>query len=1420
MKKLLLSLLVPSLFFTGWAASAQCLSLTCAPDKTVECGTNWVFDPPVVTNVPGCSCGTNYTLTIISTTTNSTAGSPCNQKAEQVWQLIDCGGSLVTCTQAVTVVDTTPPVVNCAPDMTVTCGSSWVFTPPTAFDACCGTNVFMFVANTQTNANPSGCGVVADQFWVIRDCCGNITNCDQHVTILPGPPVLLCTNMTVACGGPLPVPPLKPAVLSPCCSAVQVVLLGSSTNPGCSGGISLFWKAVDCCGSSTTCTQLISFVPSPPTLLCSTAAGTVVECGNPIPTNPPPFIDLCCTNLAFTLLSSSTNLLGGPGCPKAISQVWQASNCCGGGVSVCTQVVTVVDTTPPSLTCASNKTVQCGSGWVFDPPTASDICCGTNLTYAFTTNKYASPLICQTIYEGIWRVMDCCSNFNVCTQLVTEVDTVPPVVTCASNKTVQCGTTWTFDPPISAFDVCCGTNLTYQLLAPIVVSSTPCQTVWDGVWQVGDCCANYTTCTQRVTEVDTIGPALACNNKTVQCGSTWTFDPPSATDCCPIASLTYQLLSTNVVGTPTVCNTLWAGVWRVTDCCSNSSVCTQLVSVVDTQPPTLVCPTNITVAAGTPWNFGQPTASDACCGTNVTIAVQSTVTNGTCSPITITRTWRATDCCSNSSAPCSQTVTLLCGPAPPNDLCANAIPVFAGSPAYCGTTVCATPSTGIATCAGSAASPDVWFKYVPVCTGPVTIDTCGVCPGSGTFNTVLSAYTGTCNALTMIACNNNAGGTCGVQSRITFVGTAGFPYYLRVAGPLCASGPFRLNITAPTSPPPNDLCSNAIQVFAGSPAACGTTMCATPSTGIPVGCGSSINSPDVWYYWTPLCNGTATIDTCGLCPGQFATFNTVLTIYSGSCGALWPVACNDNATGCSPQSSITFTPTPGVKYYIRVAGFDTTPTGPFRLNISQTLSPPFNDACANAITLLPSGVSMFNTCGATLDGPNTNGCVFSDDVWFRYIAPCSGLVSVDTCGTPFNTVAAVYTGPCTSLNLVACNDDATTGPCNGSQQSYLTFTATAGTVYTIRVGGIGGAQGWGILRVQGPYPTANTCPPASGPCFWRLFQVQGLANNTSWSWSIRSPCCANVVVTNAPGLPTGSSANQLAAAFATSINNACPGGGFQAFSFNFGSPWQGLLLVCVPSCTNTPSPWVFSIGPAGTPAQNQCVVANIFTPCCPLIPLPTTGPCSFNPPLVELPYANADLNHNGKDDALDIMDGTSADLNMNGIPDEAEACQGPQVTTEPESQVVQLGTDVTLAVSAIGTAPLSYQWTLNGAPLAGQVSSQLTLNNIQAAQLGDYGVIVANACGTNEVGPFTLSADTPEAPVQPVIRAMTYVNGIFQLTFTTESGQNYVVEYKNRLSDTSWTQLTTVNGDGQDHTVMDTPPLPSARFYHLRAVTP
>src|SRR5580765_1333470 len=107
MKKLLLNGLVSWLAFTGLSAFGQvCIQLNCAPDKTVECGTNWVFDPPTLIDL--CGCGTNYTLTILSTTTSASTG-PCLVRAEQVWQVADCGGTVSVCTQAVTIKDTTPP---------------------------------------------------------------------------------------------------------------------------------------------------------------------------------------------------------------------------------------------------------------------------------------------------------------------------------------------------------------------------------------------------------------------------------------------------------------------------------------------------------------------------------------------------------------------------------------------------------------------------------------------------------------------------------------------------------------------------------------------------------------------------------------------------------------------------------------------------------------------------------------------------------------------------------------------------------------------------------------------------------------------------------------------------------------------------------------------------------------------------------------------------------------------------------------------------------------------------------------------------------------------------------------------------------------------------------------------------------------
>ena len=52
---------------------------------------------------------------------------------------------------------------------------------------------------------------------------------------------------------------------------------------------------------------------------------------------------------------------------------------------------------------------------------------------------------------------------------------------------------------------------------------------------------------------------------------------------------------------------------------------------------------------------------------------------------------------------------------------------------------------------------------------------------------------------------------------------------------------------------------------------------------------------------------------------------------------------------------------------------------------------------------------------------------------------------------------------------------------------------------------------------------------------------------------------------------------------------------------------------------------------------------------------------------------------------------------------------------------------MTFSVTAVGTAPLSYQWRKEGGALAGATASSLTLTNLQGADAGNYDVVVSNA---------------------------------------------------------------------------------------------
>ncbi|HTD85771.1 MAG TPA: hypothetical protein VK850_04280, partial [Candidatus Binatia bacterium] len=72
---------------------------------------------------------------------------------------------------------------------------------------------------------------------------------------------------------------------------------------------------------------------------------------------------------------------------------------------------------------------------------------------------------------------------------------------------------------------------------------------------------------------------------------------------------------------------------------------------------------------------------------------------------------------------------------------------------------------------------------------------------------------------------------------------------------------------------------------------------------------------------------------------------------------------------------------------------------------------------------------------------------------------------------------------------------------------------------------------------------------------------------------------------------------------------------------------------------------------------------------------------------------------------------------------------------------------------------------------------------------------------------------------RPAISNLSYdgTAGTFTLSIPTGNGIAYRVDYKNELTDPTWTVLTTFTGDGNVKPIADPGPLPPTRFYRVVA---
>lgn len=252
-----------------------------------------------------------------------------------------------------------------------------------------------------------------------------------------------------------------------------------------------------------------------------------------------------------------------------------------------------------------------------------------------------------------------------------------------------------------------------------------------------------------------------------------------------------------------------------------------------------------------------------------------------------------------------------------NDDCPGAIPVANG---VNGPFSNAGATDSLAWTCGATASSDVWFVYQAPCTGAVSITTCN----QAGFDTKLQAFSGDCNNLALLVCNDDS---CGLQSLISFQAVQGQSYLIGAGGYNGAQGSFSLDIAC-NQPLSNDECATAIPIGLGPNGPFSNVGSSTSAPAWPCGAGGN----DVWFSFTlqQACIGDLVFTTCN----GARTYDTTIEVFDGTCSALNPIVCNDDGGGTCGLGSraAVLGPLVGTTYYVRVGGFGSR-VGSFRLDV-------------------------------------------------------------------------------------------------------------------------------------------------------------------------------------------------------------------------------------------------------------------------------------------------------------------------------------------------------------------------------------------------------------------------------------------------------------------------------------------------------
>jgi len=648
----------------------------------IDFNQNFIFDAASEEFVfpQGAGTGSPYTLAIpipLTALTGSTRMRVRLHDTGALPQTLPCGDSGYGEVEDYTVEILPPSLITWLTqpaNTTIECDASSLPTntgTPTASTTCVAAGLTITSADVTVAGSCANESVIT-RTWTATDNCSNSETFDQVITIEDNTdPVITCpanqaqnapngVNTTLTDYTTM-------ATISDNCSSnanttvMQLPLAGSTQNVGT---INVTLTATDECGNNASCNFDVVITNTSSISWTNQPANTTIECDAsnlPANTGSATATSTCLTGVTVT--SSDATVAGSCANESVITRTWTATDLCG-NTETFDQVITIEDNTDPVINCPANQSQNATNGV---NATLNDYI--TMATFSDNCTSNANMTVTQSPAAGSTQ------NVGIINITLTATDECGNNASCSFNDTIinTSSISWTNQPANTTIE-CDASNLPantgsatatttcanagLNITSSDVTAAGICanESIITRTWTATDNCGNSETFDQVITIEDNTDPVITCPANQSEFAanginavlSDYTSLATISDNCSNNTNITVTQLpasgTTQNVGTVNV--TLTA-----TDECGNNTSCSFDVNVTTSSITWTNEPTNTTIEcdiSSLPASTGDATATSNCPSGGLAITYSDVTVAGSCvNESVITRTWTATDNCSN-----------------------------------------------------------------------------------------------------------------------------------------------------------------------------------------------------------------------------------------------------------------------------------------------------------------------------------------------------------------------------------------------------------------------------------------------------------------------------------------------------------------------------------------------------------------------------------------------------------------------------------------------------------------------------------------------------------------------------------------------------------------------------------------------------